>query len=171
MRKYSIYQVNEDAANGRYILFSSLDLLQDMGIKLSLDQYNRIYEGQIEEEATIEETLEAIFVQMNIGKKPEGYNGHSLSVSDIIEIGGKFYYCDSYGFTEVQLAQKKAVYTVLIFNERAMKRERKNFSTQEKADAYYEQRKSKVTLACPAREKFFCYRNEWGNMMHVQKMY
>lgn len=63
------------------------------------------------------------------------------------------------------------MYTILIFNESSMKRERKNFKTQEKADAYYESRKSKVTTLFPPKEKWFSYRNDWGNTIMVQKMY
>ena len=42
---------------------------------------------------------------MNIGEKPDGYTGHSLSMSDVIvtNIDGeeKAYYCDDVGFTEM----------------------------------------------------------------------
>lgn len=30
-----------------------------------------------------------------------GYTGHSLSVSDIIDLEGYLYYCDSFGWTEI----------------------------------------------------------------------
>ena len=172
MKKYQIFQISDNSVNGRYVKFSSYELVEDMGIKLSLDMYDKVYEGEVEERETIYDTLESIFVFLNIGKKPEDYRGHSLSVSDVILMDGVYYYVDGMGFQEVRMAKAApAVYTVMIFNERSMKRERKNFKTQEQADAYYEGRKAKVTLACPEREKYFSYRNEWGNLMMVQKMY
>lgn len=59
----------------------------------------------------------------------------------------------------------------IIFNLHSMKRERKNFETQEKADAYFENKKAKVNLACTPTDKVFTYVNEWGNRTMVQKMY
>ena len=52
-----------------------------------------------------------------------------------------------------------------------MRRVRKTFKTKDEADAYYEKRKQKVELAFPERERWFSYRNEWGNLTMVQKMY
>ena len=34
---------------------------------------------------------------------PEDYKGHSLSVSDLLEVNGKFYYCDAYSWEEIDL--------------------------------------------------------------------
>ena len=61
--------------------------------------------------------------------------------------------------------------TIVIFNTKSMKRERKNFQTEEKANAYFESKKAKVNLVCEPREKYFTYRNEWGTRIFVQKMY
>jgi hypothetical protein len=44
--------------------------------------------------------LEEVYMALQ-GTKPQGYKGHSLSVSDLVEIDGKIYYCDSYGFKDV----------------------------------------------------------------------
>lgn len=61
--------------------------------------------------------------------------------------------------------------TIIVFNTKSMRRERKNFKTQKQADQWFETKKSNVSLVCPPTEKNFTYRNEWGTMMHVQKMY
>ena len=177
MKQFTIFQIKDDAANSRYVKFTSYELLQDMGVKLSLDMYENIYEGQIEAEEgeTIYETLEHIFMVLNIGRKPEGYKGHSLSVSDVVMMDGVYYYVDGMGFQEVNLGveikARKQAYTILIMNTDTLKRERKNFESQEEADAYYEKRKSSVELAFPEKPKWFSYKNEFGRMMHVQKMY
>ena len=102
MKKYSIFQVKDDAANSRYVKFSSLDMVQSMGITLSLDMYENVYDGEIEEREDAEATLNAIYMFLNIGKRPEDYRGHSLSMSDIILIDGHYYYVDDYGFTEIK---------------------------------------------------------------------
>ena len=133
MKKYQIFQISDNSVNGRYVKFSSYELVEDMGIKLSLDMYDKVYEGEVEERETIYDTLESIFVFLNIGKKPEDYRGHSLSVSDVILMDGVYYYVDGMGFQEVRMAKAApAVYTVMIFNERSMKRERKNFKREDR---------------------------------------
>ena len=100
--KYQIYQVRDDAENSRYIKFSSLELIESMGLKISRDMYEEVWDGEVEESNDVFDTLEHIFCQFNIGRKPEGYKGHSLSVSDIIRLEDKFYYCDSIGFEEIE---------------------------------------------------------------------
>ncbi|MBQ8709367.1 MAG: hypothetical protein IJ550_02130 [Bacteroidaceae bacterium] len=101
--KYTIYQVKDDAPNARYITFSGLDFVREMGIALTADLYNKVYSGEVEAAESVEATLENLFTKFNIGRKPEGFKGHSLSVSDVIELEGKFYYVDSYGFSEIEL--------------------------------------------------------------------
>jgi uncharacterized protein YciU (UPF0263 family) len=101
--KYQILQVRDDAENSRYIMFSSLEMVEHLGLKITKDLYEKVWEGEIEEANDVYVTLEQIFHQFNIGRKPEGFKGHSLSVSDIIKLEDKFYYCDSFGFEEIEL--------------------------------------------------------------------
>ena len=64
------------------------------------EYYENTYEGEIETDKTNNyEILEEIFTLLNVNH-PEDYKGHSLSVSDIVELNGKKYYCDSYGWVE-----------------------------------------------------------------------
>jgi hypothetical protein len=32
---------------------------------------------------------------------PSDFRGHSLSVSDVVYLDGKYYYCDSFGYKEL----------------------------------------------------------------------
>ena len=82
-------------------MFTGLDLINRMKIKLTRDKYETVYDGEIEECKSDTETLEQIYMMFNIGKKPDGFNGRSLSVSDIVKLGDKFYFCDSFGFIEI----------------------------------------------------------------------
>ncbi len=63
--------------------------------------------------------------------------------------------------------------TVLVFNQKSLKRERKNFRTEAEADAFYAKKfeKNKENLVCEPREKYFTYVNEWNTRIMVQKMY
>ena len=42
--------------------------------------------------------LEYIFRIFNSSNKPESFKGHSLSVSDIVQIDNDFFYVDNFGF-------------------------------------------------------------------------
>ncbi len=64
-------------------------------------EYDTVYTGHIEPRATVEETLEAIFLMFNIDH-PEDYRGRSLSVSDLVALEDTgTYFCDSVGFRQI----------------------------------------------------------------------
>lgn len=64
-----------------------------------LSQYRTVYDGQLETDR-----LSAIYEKFNT-TRPPGYTGHSLSMSDIIELydeaESRFFYVDRLGFQEV----------------------------------------------------------------------
>jgi hypothetical protein len=45
--------------------------------------------------------LEEIFERFNV-RKPEGFKGRSMSVGDLVEIGGKLWFCAVFGFEAVE---------------------------------------------------------------------
>lgn len=61
--------------------------------------YRIVYNGQLGTN-----DLEAIFERCNVNH-PLGYNGHSLSISDVVELydetGSEFHYCDRFGFKPI----------------------------------------------------------------------
>jgi len=63
------------------------------------EDYVPVYDGQVETN-----DLEAIWVKFN-NRRPPGYSGHSLSMSDVIELydhaGSEFHYVDQYGFKQI----------------------------------------------------------------------
>lgn len=100
--KFQIYQLSSgEKYHG--VRFEGLDRLKADGVQLNHDDYELVYEGEIGEFRGTA-TLEALYTQFNT-KHPEDFNGHSLSVSDVIVISvdGKdtAYFCDSFGFTEM----------------------------------------------------------------------
>ena len=54
------------------------------------------YHAELED---VHEALEDMFKWFNVGV---GYNHRSMSVSDVVEVNGKFYWCDHIGFTEIE---------------------------------------------------------------------
>ena len=177
MKQIKVYQVSESAPNSHFLMFSSLDMVEHLELKVSIENYKVVWEGQVEDKGDVMATLDRVFRMLNVGQKPEGYKGHSLSVSDVIEMDGKYYYCDSYTFEEIQFGEttrqqaKKEVFTILIQYSGSGRTERKKFKTQAQADAYYEEKKNKSQLAFEPREKWFTYISSWGRNVHVQKMY
>ena len=108
MKSYIIYQVNDETKNGRYIKFMGLDFVKENDLctmsgdlcKLDSDLYNKVYEGEVDDFQSASECLDELYMKFQ-GQKPEGYTGHSLSMSDVIVLDGKAYYCDSYGWEEI----------------------------------------------------------------------
>ena len=66
---------------------------------ISLEDYKMVYEGEIQAEDP-DKALEELFIKFNTNH-PNDFKGHSLSVSDLVEIGDKLYYCDSTGWEEI----------------------------------------------------------------------
>ena len=60
--------------------------------------YEVMYEGTIDDEGEGPlYALDSIFTKFNIDR-PEDFHGHSLSVSDIVQLDNKFYYCNPIGW-------------------------------------------------------------------------
>ena len=99
-KKIRIYQINATNETSRTMLFMPYDIVVKH-FTLSLDFYDMVYEGQIEGSANLDD----IYTKFNINR-PADFKGHSLSTSDIVEVDGKFFYCDSYGWEEVFFQSK-----------------------------------------------------------------
>lgn len=96
---YEIYQVKCGPEQHNY-RFASYEILTKLGLSIDSHNYDLVYTGTMDDETTLED----IYTKFNL-YHPEGYTGHSLSVSDIVVLAydGKeaAYYCDSIGFKEV----------------------------------------------------------------------
>lgn len=69
------------------------------------DNYRVVYDGEVETN-----NLEELFAKFNLDHPP-GYEGHSLSMSDVVELyddsGGSFHYVDRFGFREISFQPPK----------------------------------------------------------------
>lgn len=105
MKKFKIYQINCEAnEEAHWLAYTRLERIESMGLKdkLSLSIYEEVYEGEYdfaEDEDEVNAMLEAIFVRFN--RRVEGFKGHSLSVSDVVEIDGEYYFCDDFGWVKL----------------------------------------------------------------------
>lgn len=92
--KYKILQLNKDHKDQLFMAY------RHNGDKVRKSWYNEVYSGEIEDKGNIFATLERLFYIFNM-EHPSDFRGHSLSVSDVVYLDGKYYYCDSFGFKEL----------------------------------------------------------------------
>ena len=61
--------------------------------------YEAVYDGEVQNN-----DLESIYAKFN-AEHPKGFTGHSLSMSDVVELyddaGSEFHYVDRFGFKEI----------------------------------------------------------------------
>lgn len=93
--KYKILQL-KDFRKVEYS-FMSYDYAKKHNFKLS--DYEIVYKGSTKDVKPIK-ALEDLFTEFNINR-PEDFKGHSLSMSDVVELDGVYYYCDSFGWAKV----------------------------------------------------------------------
>ena len=106
--KVRIYQVNTDRDKDR-IAFMEYDHLECFqGTKeINSSVYDKAFDGELDLIS-----LEDVYRKFNLSH-PEGFEGRSLSVSDIVEIVSSdnvkpgFYFCDTIGFKEVDFDHSK----------------------------------------------------------------
>lgn len=101
MLNISIFQIDLDKDENA-VAFDSLDMLERLHGLKDVDPgiYHQVFAGDVSCE-----NLEDVYRMFNMNK-PEGYEGRSLSVSDIVGVADdngvmRFYYCDCIGFKEV----------------------------------------------------------------------
>ena len=88
-----VYQIKDTESNRKY-MFASLRLLEEMGLKIEENNYSIVFNGDMD----VEDPEDVYMALQDAG---EWYKGRSLSISDIVVMGGKAYYCDSFGFKVV----------------------------------------------------------------------
>ena len=100
---YAILQLR-DIEETRMERFSSLKMLERMGMEVNIDHYEVVYIAPLPIHTNRSAFLESVFEKFNLAR-PEDFKGHSLSVSDIVAIrengAVSCYYCDSTCFQEL----------------------------------------------------------------------
>lgn len=96
---YSVYQLSLSDSTDIY-RFMSYDWLEKKELSVERSNYQMVYSTEL----TPADTLDTIFQDLNL-YHPDGFKGHSLSVSDIVVLHEKgkdtAYYVDSIGFREL----------------------------------------------------------------------
>ena len=95
--KYEILQLKYE----KHRAYGFMDYEWALEHGFSLDDYEKVYEGEIDMELEENEYLELLFRIFNVNR-PSDFKGHSLSVSDIVVLNGEKFYCDSFGWKKLQ---------------------------------------------------------------------
>ena len=92
MKKIKVYQlpIEHPAKFMRYGFVEEKNIIPKIG------DYSLVWEGEVADYTE----LDVIYRMLNAERMPEGFKGHSLSVSDVVEVDGKFFYCDSIGWKD-----------------------------------------------------------------------
>lgn len=97
LKNVRIWQLKPDT--DVYMKFISLDEMTNKFGEPKPEHYRIAYDGQLGTN-----DLEAIFTRCNTNH-PHSYNGHSLSMSDVVELydctGSEYHYCDRFGFKQI----------------------------------------------------------------------
>jgi hypothetical protein len=103
MKNVRIWQLKPDS--DFELRFRSYDEIQNICGEPSIKNYDAVYDGELDTN-----DLEAIYSKFNIDH-PEGFTGHSLSISDVVEIyddsGRGFHYVDRIGFKEIEFGSNE----------------------------------------------------------------
>ena len=78
--KIKIYQINMDRDNGSYSFTNYENTIRRTGGEIRSGIYDCVFDGEVACKG-----LEEVYEKFNIDSPP-GFKGHSLSVSDIVEI-------------------------------------------------------------------------------------
>lgn len=113
-----LYQIDPEKDTQRHAFLNH----ESIDGKIDAASYERVFDGEIP--CT---DLEEVYALFNINK-PDGYVGHSMSVSDVVEIvdGTEkvkpgFYFCDTFGFKGVdfdpELVTEKSPFITVVLVE------------------------------------------------------
>lgn len=103
---YTIFQLDDENIKVlvEHKLFESWESLTRRS-KFDFNQYKKVYENEIEGETQADILLEDLFQKFNL-HHPKDFKGHSLSISDVVILDDVKYYCDCYGWVNVETGKK-----------------------------------------------------------------
>lgn len=100
---FKVFQIDSDldVKRMRFMRLSFADKSGNKNIDSAI--YRSVYETDTVVPADTDplEILEGFYRMVNVHGHPEGYQGHTLSVSDVVQLGEDFYFCDSIGFEKL----------------------------------------------------------------------
>lgn len=125
--KIVLYQIIPELDTKRLMFNCIESIMKSCGDKFPAEIYELVFSGDVEAKSCDE-----VWTIFNTNL-PNGYKGRSMSVSDVVEIidsdkQSKFFFCDSFGFKEIDFNKKKVMTLVLNHNYDCVQEKRKNVS-------------------------------------------
>ena len=125
--KILLYQIIPELDTKRLIYNCLEYIMKSSGDTFPAEIYELVFSGDVEAKS-----CDDVWTIFN-ANLPDGYKGRSMSVSDVLEIvdsdnQSKFFFCDSYGFKEIDFDKKKAMTLVMNHNFDCVQEKRKNVS-------------------------------------------
>lgn len=100
--KIKLYQINFEKDEGKTAFLGSDEHVRHFKkFEINPAIYEKVFEGELGTN-----DLEELFRIFNT-EHPVGYTGRSMSVSDIVVVNGKAYFCDTIGFKLVEFDESK----------------------------------------------------------------
>ena len=100
LKNVRIWQLRSDS--DFELRFRSYDEIQNIYGEPCIKNYEAVYDGELDTN-----DLEAIYSKFNMDH-PVGFKGHSLSISDVVELyddsGSAFHYVDRMGFKDIEFS-------------------------------------------------------------------
>ena len=111
----NVWQIDQERDDQRLAFLGFDQMAKVTGLKAP-DQliYDCVFSGEIEAN-----DLEDVFQRLNVGEKPDGFEGHSLSVSDVVANDDGLWYCDNIGWRRFTWKQDLPKQMVELFERRA----------------------------------------------------
>lgn len=113
-QRFRVYQLTLAGIEAHPFAFRNMEIMRKAGYQQPpADSYQLVYDGELihPREWTEKAVLEHIFSLCN-DDLPEGYRGHSLSMSDVVELydgdNRDFFYCDEHDFAPVKFDADQA---------------------------------------------------------------
>lgn len=101
--EYGIYQIKKELIHDfGFLSFEDSERINGEG-SVRLDNYDSVYEFDLESSSNV--SLDDIYFVFN-ERRPDDFEGHSLSVSDVVRVGNDCYYCDSFGWKKLDWRDK-----------------------------------------------------------------
>lgn len=97
LKMIRVLQLKEDIPDHFYKVFEPYERVVKHFGKVDIKEYKCVYQGFINKEMSLND----VYAMCN-HDRPHGYNGHSLSVSDIVFMDGKYFYCNDIGWRELK---------------------------------------------------------------------
>jgi len=98
--KFKIYQL--PIQDGRTFMELGVYDRLKLNKEFIVSDFRKVYEGERELDSNELSALERLFYEFNINR-PIDFISRSMSISDVIVLEGKAYYCDPMGFIPINL--------------------------------------------------------------------